>query len=149
MTGDGNHRCVVRTIFEGGDKGIPSFRTSHSSEGGPKPAISRYAAGDTQIGDAGLTGSTPQFVQQDRNDTSLDAGADIGQISADKSRILCCMILKEIEDSRFQAAKAEVQSRDLRLGKRESGRVPLPRIFVDQGAAWIGQAQQFRRFVEG
>src|SRR5580698_9526414 len=121
MTGDGNHRCVVRTIFEGRDKGIPSFRAPHSGEGRPQTAVGGYSASDTQIGDAGLTGSTPQFIQQDRDDTSLDAGADIGQISPDKSRILCCMMLQEIQDGRLQTAKAEVQSRDLWLGKRESG----------------------------
>src|ERR1700735_3010176 len=123
MTGDSDHGRIIRAIFEGRDKRPPAFPYPHLLKGGPQPAVSRNASGDTEVPDTGLPGGLPVLVYQDGDDTPSHGGANTGEVCRHKPGILRRLVLQEIKHGRLQPAKAEVEPRDLWFGKNKAIRV--------------------------
>src|SRR5690242_20515724 len=92
--GNGNHCCIVGTIFKSRDVSIPLLVFTKLFKSFTQTAVGRNPTGYAKVLDTGLKGCLLQFLQQDGNNAVLYGGTDISQVLVYKFRVLSFLFLE-------------------------------------------------------
>ena len=87
-------------------------------------------------------------VSQRLDDGILHGGSQVGEVVFDEMLVFLEAVAHEVEEGGLEPAEAVVEVGDMGDGKAEPLRVAGLRQLVDDGAAGVGEPQNFRRFVE-
>ena len=148
ITGNGDHRGIIRRELEFGKIGIPAALPALGDYTVAKSAVGRNTAANGNLLDAGLLGGLDKLIHQDIDQRLLERSADVLLVILHKRRILGHLVTHEIQQRSLDAAETVVQTGNVRLGELEAQRIPLLGKAVDDRTSGIAEPHHLGTFVE-